>query len=134
METYYPGSSKKKKQYDDMPPPEVQPEQELELGKSKIFLVNGQPTELYPLGALAAALNRKPVTVRKWENEGIIPNSPYMMSSHDVRGQRRLYTKQQIETLRAIAKEEGVLEPNANGKWKSIESTDFRAKAVKAFR
>lgn len=134
MTEFYPGSKKKKKDYDNSPkimqPPPVE---ELNLGKPRTFLVNGQPLELFPLGAVARALNRQPVTVRKWESEGVIPSSPYKLPSHDPRGQRRLYSREQIESLRKIADEEGILHPNANGKWKAIESTDFREKALKAF-
>lgn len=137
MEDFYPGSKKTRKIYDgsdpDMPVlPE--PAQELDLGRSKNYLVGNKVVELFPIGAVARALNRKPVTVRKWETEGIIPNSPYMMKSHDTRGQRRLYSRQQIETLRAVAEEEGVLNPSAGGKWKPIEQTQFREKALKAFK
>lgn len=133
MTEYYPGSTRRKKAYEGVIP-ETPVQEQLDLGKSRLFLVGGQPTELYPLGAVARALNRQPVTVRKWESEGVIPRSPYMMPSHDPRGQRRLYTRQQIEALRTVAQEEGVLEPNANGKWKSIDSTKFREKALKAWQ
>jgi hypothetical protein len=135
MVDFYPGSKKQKKSYEAneklLPENEAQ---DFDLGKSKIFLVNGQPTELFTLGAVARALNRQPVTVRKWESEGIIPRSPFVLPSHDPRGQRRLYTRAQIEALRTVAEEEGVLSPNANGKWKAIETTSFREKAIRAFK
>lgn len=130
----YPGSKRAKKDYQDADAPGFPPAEELDLGRSKVFLVNNTPTELFPLGAVARALNRKPVTVRKWESEGVIPRSPFMMPSHDPRGRRRLYTRDQIESLRTVALEEGVLEPNANGKWKAIDSTRFREKALEAWK
>jgi hypothetical protein len=99
-----------------------------------MVLVNGQPQELYPLGAVARALNRQPVTVRKWESEGVIPRSPFILPSRDPRGQRRLYSKEHIMALRRAADEEGLLTPSANGKWKSIEETNFRERALKVFR
>lgn len=130
---FYPGSKKSRKEYDS--PPKIKEDQEeLELGKPKVFLVNGQPQELYPLGALAIALNRKPVTIRKLEQDGIIPKASLILPSNDPRGQRRLYTRAQIEALRTVAAEEGVLEPNSNGKWKAIEGTKFREKALIAFK
>lgn len=135
MEQYYPGSKKTRKVYDDSgPEPVAETEEELDLGRSKNYLVGNKVVELFPIGAVARALNRKPVTVRKWESEGVIPNSPFMMRSHDTRGQRRLYSREQIEALRKIAAEEGVLNPSAGGKWKPIEQTQFRTKALKAFR
>jgi len=96
-------------------------------------LLNGKPTGLYRIGSLALALNRKPNTIRKWEVQGIIPNSSMMSSSPDQRGKRRLYTREQIETLRNIAFEEGLLYPGGGGKWKHVEKTNFREKAAKAF-
>lgn len=134
MTDFYPGSSRKKREYEGVQPKKPVEQEELELGKPKIFLVDGQPQELFPLGAVAKALNRQSVTIRKWETEGIIPRSPFIMPSHDPRGQRRLYTRSQIEALRTVAQEEGLLEPNSNGKWKSIESTQFREKALRAFK
>jgi hypothetical protein len=134
MEDFYPGSKRTRKQYSDEPLPPISDEEKLDLGRSKKYLVGNEIVELYPIGAIAAALNRKPVTVRKWETEGVIPVSPFMMKSHDARGQRRLYSREQIEALRKVAAEEGVLEPSAGGKWKPIEQTNFREKALKAFK
>lgn len=96
-------------------------------------MVNNQPLALYRIGSVAIALNRKSVTIRKWETEGIIPVSPYKMPSHDSRGQRRLYSKAQIEALRQLAYEEGILYPNEGGKWRHIETTQFKARAAKIF-
>lgn len=135
MVDFYPGSRRQKKFYEETEKPVLKDETEnFDLGKPKIFLVNGKPTELFTLGVVARALNRQPVTMRKWESEGIIPRSPFVLPSHDPRGQRRLYTRSQIEALRTVAEEEGVLSPNANGKWKAIETTSFREKAIRAFK
>lgn len=135
MEEYYPGSKKTRKDHNkntqslDQDTTEV-----LDLAGGKTFLVAGNPKELFPLGTLARALNRSPVTIRKLEKEGVIPRATMILPSHDERGQRRLYTKEQIEGLRLAAQQEGVLEPNANGKWKAIETTDFRSKALQVFK
>lgn len=133
---YYPGSSRKRKQYDSDPytgDEEKDTEILAEL-KGKTYLVEGRPKQLYPLGELARVLNRAPVTVRKLESEGIIPQATMKLPSHDERGTRRLYTYEQIMGLRQAAEEEGVLCPNSNGKWKSIEGTQFREKALRVFR
>jgi hypothetical protein len=127
MTSYYPGRPLKQRQAEA-----AQPE-ELDLGKPKLMRINGQPAELYTLGVLAKALNRKSGTIRKWETDGIIPTG-YLAPSRDPRGQRRVYTRAQIEGLRQAAEEEGILEPNVNGKWKLIEETSFTEKAVKVFR
>lgn len=136
MSEYYPGSRKPRKDYAGKDK-EVVDQEETDIlldFKPKVFLVNGKPVPLYPLGVLAKALNRQPVTIRKLESEGFIPKATLILPSHDSRGTRRLYTMEQIAALRRIAAEEGILEPNANGKWKPIEGTKFREKAMKAFR
>jgi hypothetical protein len=132
---YYPGSSRKVRQYDTDYTGDLEKDTEpLQLGKARTYLVEGKPKQLYPMGALARALNRAQVTVRKLEQEGIIPQATLKLPSHDERGTRRLYTYEQIMGLRQAAEEEGVLCPNPNGKWKAIEGTQFREKALKVFR
>lgn len=133
MTDFYPGSNRKVKQYNSAVYQPVVEEEPLDLGKPQIFLSGGQPIELFGVGALAKALNRQSVTIRKWETENVIPISPFVSKSKDPRGQRRLYTKAQIEGLRDAAREEGLLEPNAKGKWRAIENTDFRKKAIRVF-
>ena len=130
---FYPGSSRKKRQYTEPEPEKPELDELPDLGKPSYYLVNNQPMALYRIGSLARALNRRSVTVRKWEQEGIIPVSAYKMPGRDSRGQRRLYSKEQIETLRRIAYEEGVLLPNEGGQWKHIEKTNFKERAAKAF-
>lgn len=135
MTDYYPGSSKKRKSYTE-PIPEPAPvvEDELILGAPKTFLVHGQPVDFYFIGDVARALNRSAVTIRKMENHGDLPLSPFTSPGIDNRGKRRLYTKQQIEALRRIAQEEGVLYPSAKGKWKPISQTDFTRKAKALYK
>jgi hypothetical protein len=133
LQEYYPGSSRKQKQYEEPEPEKPELDALPSLGPPHYYLVNNQPVALYKIGSLAKALNRKSVTVRKWEQEGIIPLSPYKMPSHDSRGQRRLYSLNQIESLRRVAYEEDVLYPNAAGQWKHIEKTNFKSRAAKAF-
>lgn len=131
-EFFYPGSKRKRGL---TPAPEPLPEiEEYEITGGKTYLVGGQPVELFKIGTVAAALNRRPVTIRKWEVHGVLPRSPYKMPGIDDRGSRRLYTRKHIEDLRRIAAEEGILSPNANGKWKAVEATKFTEKAEQAFR
>lgn len=130
---WYPGSTRKRKQYSE-PEPVKPPIGDLpELGKPHYYLVNNVPTALYKIGSVARALNRASVTIRKWEQEGVIPVSPYKMPSRDERGHRRLYSREQIESLRQIAYDEGVLHPSEGGKWKHIANTNFKERAAKAF-
>ena len=98
----------------------------------KKFTIGGREIELFGISELADALNRKPVTIRKWEREGHIPNATYTKPgiNKDPRGRRRLYSRAQIEALVKIAQEEGIL----HDLHKQISKTNFQAKALNAFR
>lgn len=100
--------------------------------KPFVFLVGGKETEFFSIGQLGKALgNRSPVTLRKWEREGILPKSPYTKPSSDPRGKRRMYTRAMVEGLVKIAREEGVLWPD---KGRRLSETMFQAKAVTLFK
>lgn len=130
MTSYYPGSKMQSKNYDlrveKIPDPGP-------YDKPRLYTVKGREVEFFITGVLAAVLNRESGTIRKWESEGIIPKATFIAPSDDKRGKRRLYTKAQIEGIRQIAAEEGVLEAGAGGRWKSITKTDFREKVYNLF-
>lgn len=134
MTEFYPGSSRRKKSYDEEPVPVVEELPDLILGKPRLYLINGKPVEFYSLGDVARNLNRSPVTIRKMEANGQLPISPFVSPGIDERGKRRLYIKEQIESLRQIAQEEGILYPSSGGKWKAIEQTQFTKKAQEMFK
>lgn len=135
MTEFYPGSKMQKKQYDSSTTESnVTEGDNIILSKPRIALLQGVETKFYTIGELARLLNRKSVTIRKWEAEGFIPKATFIAPSGDKRGKRRLYTEDQILGLNKIAREEGVLEPNAKGAWKSITETQFRAKAIQLFK
>jgi len=97
----------------------------------KILKVGGEDREFFTVGQLGAALGgRKPVTIRKWERTGVIPKPTFRKPSDDPRGQRRLYTRAQIEGMIQIAKEEGVLVTHA----KPLTSTRFTERVVALFK
>lgn len=121
---YYPGSKKKRKAvtgaasgpWEDIPYVEL--------------TVKGKPRRFYSVGVLADALDRKPPAIRKWERLGYIPESRFRSPGRGKHGQRRLYTREQIEGLVELAKEEGLVgEANRN-----ISATDFPARAAKLFK
>jgi Mn-dependent DtxR family transcriptional regulator len=100
--------------------------------KPFIFLVGGEEKEFFSIGQLGKALgNRSTVTLRKWEREGILPKSPYTKPSDDPRGRRRMYTRDMVEGLVKIAKEEGVWLPD---KGRRLTETLFQQKAVNLFQ
>lgn len=100
--------------------------------EGKTFTIGGREVELFTISDLAAVLNRKPVTIRKWEEKGVIPKATYAKpgANKDLRGRRRLYSREQIEAMVTAAETEGILHnPNAQ-----ITKTNFRARVWTAFK
>lgn len=88
--------------------------------------------ELYTISEVAEALRRKPVTIRKWEREAVIPKATFVKPGRngDPRGRRRLYSRAQVEALVEIAESEGILyNLKAN-----ISQTGFKRRVFEAFR
>jgi hypothetical protein len=121
----YPGSKKKIGHKD-----QVDAKVEEWAEKPKVYTVRGKDVEFFSIGQLALALNRRPVTIRKWESEGIIPRSTFTAPSDDPRGKRRLYTRKQVEGIVKIAREEGILYDHS----KHIKQTNFTARVIDLFK
>lgn len=92
-------------------------------------LVGGVRTEFFTIGHLAAALDRKPVTIRSWEDKGWLPGSGYrtrppvgeQVPDRPVKG-RRLYTRRQIEIVIDAAADCGVVGTNLrNVDWRKFK-------------
>jgi hypothetical protein len=60
----------------------------------KTYIIEGKELEMFTIGELAQRLDRQRQTLRKWENNGIIPQAIYRSGAN-----RRLYTKNQIEAI-----------------------------------
>jgi hypothetical protein len=99
--------------------------------KPRAYSVGGKQVEFFTIGQLAKALGREPVTIRKWEREGILPRSPYAAPSEDPRGRRRLYTREMIQGIVNIAQEENMFEISRRV---PIRRTNFTARVVDLFR
>lgn len=125
---FYPGSKERRQAR-----PADTPEAPLDLGTPWVLEVHGFDVEFWPIGSLAAALKRQPVTIRKWERDGIFPPPGWSKAGKDkdVRGKRRIYTRQQIEGAVRIAREEGVLEP---GPRINIAKTKFTERVIALFK
>ena len=95
-----------------------------------VVKVNGVEREFFRIGALARALNRAPNTLRAWMTEGVIPPATYRTRGAGSRGSRRLWTREQIEGIRTIAIEEGVLIPDRHN---SVLATDFPRRVAELF-
>jgi hypothetical protein len=96
---------------------------------------DGKPVikEFFYIGALAAALGRKPNTIRAWIQKGWLPKAMYATSRvAGTRGDasRRLWTRAQIENTRRIAQEEGLL---GHSHW-NIPNSDFTKRVMAGFR
>lgn len=81
-----------------------------QLPKPVVMTVKGRDVEFFYIGSLAKALGRSAITLRRWEDNGVIPRSGYTKPSSDPRGKRRLYSRQQVEGIIRIANDEGLLE------------------------
>lgn len=125
MEGYFPGSSQPIA-------PLSGPRDPLEGRKGKTFEINHKKVELFTISDVAELLNRKPVTIRKWEEKGVIPKATYSKpgANKDPRGRRRLYSREQVVALIQIAEAEGILHnPNAQ-----ISKTNFKQKVLAEFK
>lgn len=64
-------------------------------------VLKGKEVDLYTVGALAHALDKKVVTIRLWEKKGYIPMAPYRLRSKQLNGNKvsgnRVYTRELIE-------------------------------------
>jgi len=61
---------------------------------SKEYVLDGKVINLFTIGELGRAVQKQPVTIRKWESTGILPPAEYRDGSN-----RRLYTKEQLDGL-----------------------------------
>lgn len=94
------------------------------------LVLRGESVRFYPVGVLADKLERKPPAIRKWERAGYLPDSGFRTPGRTVHGQRRLYTRAQIEGLVDIAREEGLLGESI----RNVSATEFPVRAEKLFK
>lgn len=119
---FYPGSSRK---IMVKVPPRSVPQEVRWDGNPRMESVRGVEIELFTIGDLARALKRKSGTVRKWERLGWIPRATYRATGTTSNGNRRLYSRPQIEGILHIAREEGVMHPGAG-----LAGTQFTARVI----
>jgi hypothetical protein len=112
LDNFYPGSKRKRRV------PEVV-EQKTEVAWDSNPQVkplpDGRDIELFTVGALAQALNRPFITIRKWNEKGYLPTPPYRLpTKKDKNGDehkgRRLYSRAMIEATIALFAQFGVLQ------------------------
>ncbi len=84
------------------------------------YMFKGEEREFFTISHLATALGKSVVTIRSWEQKGVIPPTPYrspqprggMLPGKPTKG-KRLWTRDQINGILAIAIDEHVI---LNGK------------------
>lgn len=104
----------------------------LEGREGKKFSIGGREVELFTISDVAELLNRRPVTIRKWEEKEFIPRATFSKpgANKDPRGRRRLYSREQVVAMVTAAESEGILHnPNAQ-----IATTQFKAKVWAEFK
>ena len=95
---------------------------------------NGRDREYFPISALAAALDRKVVTLYSWERKGWLPGAQFRSPRVDDVPGHRLYTRDFIEGLIGIAKSEGLLTRTPSGGFPPVDTTDFADLAADLMR
>lgn len=103
----YPGSKRKRR---DPPPPKENRSlygEDPWDAKPKVLTLAGGigERELFTIGNLAQAINRRPVTIRSWEAKGILPKARIRDKQ-----QRRLYTRKQVQGLIRLCEKHGILD------------------------
>lgn len=99
------------------------------LGEPRVMMCRGQKRDFYTIGALARALNRSVVTIRKWQDKGFMPKPTFIAPTEALGGGIRLYTREQISGLRKIAADEGLLDDLT----RAVTQTNFIDRAFALF-
>jgi hypothetical protein len=86
--------------------------------------------EFFGISHLGHALQRSPKTIYKWEQAGLFPRPTFVYNGASRHGQRRLYTRQQIDGVVRIATDEGLL----HGTKRYLGETLFPSRCTELFR
>lgn len=92
--------------------------------------VDGYLREFFGISHLANALQRSPKTIYKWERAGLFPRPTFVYNGASRHGQRRLYTRFQVDGVVRIAVDEGILQ----GTNRYLGETLFPTKTAEFFR
>lgn len=82
---------------------------------------------LVGVSAMAEALGRSVVTVRRMEHIGTLPAAPLRSRSHDPRGRRRLYPAKLVDEVARAAHEERL------GRRMNMSATNFPAAVAEIY-
>jgi hypothetical protein len=111
LDVYYPGSKRKRR---EPKAPEIKQKEDWDSRPYFKTLPNGKEIEMFTAGALANALGRPFVSIRKWNEAGYLPPSPYRLpTKQDKNGEehkgRRLYSRAMIEVAVELFNRAGLL-------------------------
>lgn len=132
-ELTYPG----KREPANRPKPEVSaPPERHWSDRPVIYIYDGQSREFFTISHLSEALNRASVTIRGWENKGLLPKTPFRspaprrstLTTGAPKG-KRLWTRAQIEGILRIAEETGCIVDEAQ----SPPNAQFTAQVTRLF-
>lgn len=106
----YPGSRHLRR---ESPRPETQTDVDWEK-HAQYKAVGGRRIELFPIGALAAALQRTPATIRLWTRKGYLPQASYRLPGYEKEDGtympgRRFYLRPMIECAVELFRERDLL-------------------------
>lgn len=122
----------------DQPPKPKAPEWD---DKPVRYIVKGVEREFFTIRHVAMALGRSVQSIRAWENQGVLPKSPYRspkprketVPGVAVKG-RRLWTREQIMGMIRIAQEMGVIFDKPGGGRGKPPSKAYALKVNEMFR
>lgn len=124
MDERYPGSRHTRRA-----PVASRPAEDAWDAKPVVKMVRGVKWELFTVGQLGQALGgRAAVTMRLWERDGVLPRARIRLANKNGKGGRRYYTREQVEGLRSLAAQLGMLAP------RSPIDKRFAPAAVELFR
>ncbi len=126
----YPGSKQKRRAVAAPAAPSPEDAGRWDARPTYIEGRGGVKHEFFAIGALALALGRRPVTIRKWIENGVLPKARFVTDSvMPSRGSRRLWTRTQIEGIARIAREEGLIDTSRH-----VGGTEFTVRVKELWR
>lgn len=109
LDRYYPGSNRKiSPELINTIPPTTSDVGWSWSARPRKYEKDGKYYEFFSIRDLASALNKAPVTMRLWEDQGILPLALRSPSVYEDK-RHRIYTFPQIDGIVQIAGDEGIL-------------------------
>jgi hypothetical protein len=88
--------------------------------------VRGQATDLFGIGAVAGALGKSTGTVRRLITDGVLAEPPFRSPGRTWRGQKRLWTREQVLAI-AIAALDAEVFSRQPRRWSDVNLSELVA-------